>query len=92
MKKEGHLRIATDVGGTFTDVATFDERQWEVSSGKSTFHARRTGQTASKLAVSRTGCEVAEATLFLHGSTIAINTMLERSGAKAASADHQRLS
>ncbi len=78
-----NLRIAADVGGTFTDVATFDENAGKLRLGKalSTPGALVEGIEAG---VAKTGCESSDAGLFLHGSTIAINTMLERTGAKAA--------
>ena len=74
------LRIAADIGGTFTDVAAFDERSGALFLGK-------TLTTPSRLVdgirdgVHKAGTQLADANLFLHGSTIAINTMLERSGA-----------
>src|SRR5215213_7709543 len=77
------LRIAADIGGTFTDVAAFDERSGELFLGK-------TLTTPSRLVdgirdgVHKASTQLADANLFLHGSTIAINTMLERSGAKVA--------
>ena len=76
-------RIAADIGGTFTDVCAFDERRGALLLGK-------TLTTPQHLidgildAMRKAGVTLAEANLFLHGSTIAINTMLERTGAKAA--------
>ncbi|NBQ62039.1 MAG: hypothetical protein EBU40_07150 [Proteobacteria bacterium] len=77
------LRLASDIGGTFTDVAAFDARTRRLLLGK-------TLSTPSHLVkgintgVAEAGADVAEASLFLHGSTIAINTMLERTGARTA--------
>jgi len=82
-KKSSRLRIAADIGGTFTDVAAFDERSGQLLLGK-------TLTTPSRLVdgintgVSKAGTRLAESDLFLHGSTIAINTMLERTGASVA--------
>jgi N-methylhydantoinase A len=83
MTRGRSLRIAADVGGTFTDVASFDESTGKLRLGKalSTPAALVQGIEAG---VAKTGCETSEAGLFLHGSTIAINTILERTGAKAA--------
>jgi N-methylhydantoinase A len=77
------IRVAADIGGTFTDVAAFDETTGQLRLGKalSTPDALVSGIESG---VARTGCEISAAALFLHGSTIAINTMLERTGAKAA--------
>jgi N-methylhydantoinase A len=77
------LRVAADVGGTFTDVALFDERTGELTLGKTLSRPERIvdgiidGAAEAAVDWSATG-------LFLHGSTVAINTMLERTGARVA--------
>ena len=81
--KSGQLRIAGDVGGTFTDVAAFDPSTGRLALGK----ALTTPDFLVKgieAGILKTGSDAADAGLFLHGSTIAINTMLERTGARAA--------
>jgi len=77
------LRLAADIGGTFTDMAVFDDKSGRLTFGKalSTPHHLVEGITA---AVAKAGSSYASAGLFLHGSTIAINTILERTGAKTA--------
>ncbi|MEP9375312.1 hydantoinase/oxoprolinase family protein [Aquabacter sp. CN5-332] len=77
------LRIAVDIGGTFTDLAAFDEATGELRFGKalSTHGALVNGIQHTLLDAD---VKVDDAYLFLHGSTIAINTLLERSGAKTA--------
>ena len=77
------IRLAADIGGTFTDVAAFDEKKGRLYLGKtlSTPHRLVAGILDG---VHKTGIAIDQAQLFLHGSTIAINTMLERSGAKTA--------
>jgi N-methylhydantoinase A len=77
------LRLAADIGGTFTDVAAFDARSGALTFGKalSTPDHLVEGITAG---VEKAGTHYAEAGLFLHGSTIAINTILERTGARTA--------
>jgi N-methylhydantoinase A len=79
----GRLRIAVDIGGTFTDMAAFDESDGSLSFGKalSTHGALVDGIQHT---LDSAGVDVDEGYLFLHGSTIAINTLLERSGAKTA--------
>ncbi|WP_372621773.1 hydantoinase/oxoprolinase family protein [Falsiroseomonas sp.] len=79
----GRLRIAVDIGGTFTDLAAFDEEAGELRFGKalSTHHALVEGIEHT---VDAAGVALRDAQLFLHGSTIAINTLLERSGARTA--------
>jgi len=78
-----HLRLAADIGGTFTDVAAFDAATGRLVFGKalSTPHHLVEGISAG---VAKAGTDYAAAGLFLHGSTVAINTILERTGAKTA--------
>ena len=77
------IRLAADVGGTFTDIAAFNETTGELELGK-------TLTTPSRLVsgiengVARTSARFEAARLFLHGTTVAINTILERSGARCA--------
>ena len=79
----GGLRLAADIGGTFTDIVAFDPEGGTLSLGKalSTPSHLVEGIAAG---VARAGIRYRGAALFLHGSTIAINTMLERTGARAA--------
>jgi N-methylhydantoinase A len=77
------LRLAADIGGTFTDVAAFDEASGRLLLGKalSTPFSMADG---IENGIAKTGRNFAETTLFLHGSTVAINTILERKGARTA--------
>ena len=77
------LRIAADIGGTFTDVAAFDEATGELRLGKTLTTPRRLVDGIAG-GVAKANARFADANIFLHGSTIAINTLLERSGAKTA--------
>lgn len=79
----GGLRLAADIGGTFTDIVAFDPVAGTLNLGKalSTPSHLVEGIAAG---VERAGVQFSDAGLFLHGSTIAINTMLERTGAQAA--------
>jgi N-methylhydantoinase A len=76
-------RLASDIGGTFTDVAVFDEKSGRFVLGKA---LSTPGRLVDGIAagVDKAGARYADAGVFLHGSTIAINTLLERSGAKTA--------
>jgi len=78
-----HHRVAADVGGTFTDVVTFDEKTGRSYFGK----ALTTPESLIEgivTGVHKAGPALSEARLFLHGTTVAINTILERSGARTA--------
>jgi N-methylhydantoinase A len=82
-RTDATLRLAADIGGTFTDIAVFDALAGTLTFGKalSTPHHLVEGITA---AVDKAGSSYRSAGLFLHGSTIAINTILERTGARTA--------
>src|SRR6476660_6068158 len=73
--------VGVDIGGTFTDlVGCVDGRI--VTSKTSTVPADPTRGVADSLALAH--CEMPALSELLHGSTIAINTVLERKGAKTA--------
>src|SRR5689334_3070047 len=78
---ERATRIAADVGGTFTDIATFDPVT-------SAFRLGKTLSTPEHLVegiaegVNRARSRFDKAALFLHGTTVAINALLERNGAR----------
>ncbi len=75
--------LSADVGGTFTDVAAFDEATGELRLGKTlTTPARLV--TGIENGVTKAGARFRPARLFLHGTTVAINTILERTGASCA--------
>lgn len=77
------VRIAADVGGTFTDVAVFDPARGALSLGKAlTTPAHLVDGIEAGVAQANT--RFGQADLFLHGSTVAINALLERKGAKTA--------
>jgi N-methylhydantoinase A len=76
-------RLASDIGGTFTDVAAFDQKNGRLVLGKAlSTPARLVDGIAA--GIDRAGARYGDAGVFLHGSTIAINTLLERTGAKTA--------
>ncbi|MDP6172992.1 MAG: hydantoinase/oxoprolinase family protein, partial [Rhodospirillales bacterium] len=75
------VRLAADIGGTFTDVAAFDAKSGELLFGKSLSTPDALVDGISD-GVDKADTSFADADLFLHGSTIAVNTMLERTGAR----------
>jgi N-methylhydantoinase A len=77
------LRLSADIGGTFTDIAVFDERAGTLAFGKALSTPARLVEGINA-GVAKAGSDYRSAALFLHGSTIAINTILERRGAKTA--------
>jgi N-methylhydantoinase A len=78
-----NVRLAADIGGTFTDIAMFDDKTGRLTFGKALSTPQRLVDGISH-GVEKAGSDYAAATLFLHGSTVAINTMLERTGARTA--------
>lgn len=76
-------RLAADIGGTFTDVAALDEVSGNLLLGK-TLSTPRHLIEGIRSGVRSAGTAFGESNLFLHGSTIAINTLLERNGARTA--------
>ena len=77
------LIVAVDTGGTFTDIAAFDMERGEVAYAKAltTYGDLVDGVMAC---VDEAGVDLARALLVKHGTTLVINTLLQRSGAKAA--------
>jgi N-methylhydantoinase A len=76
------IRMATDVGGTFTDLVAFDEQTKRLTATKASTSFDVIGgliETTDKSHI-----PLASVDFFLHGSTIAINTVIERKGAKTA--------
>ena len=77
------LRIAADVGGTFTDLAVFDEATGRIRLGKTLTTPARLIEGMST-GVTKAGASFGAGQLFLHGTTVAINALLERKGARTA--------
>ena len=80
---DARLRVAVDIGGTFTDMAAFDEVTGQLLFGKA---LSTHGQLVNGIQATLDSADIdlRDGHLFLHGSTIAINTLLERNGAKTA--------
>src|ERR1700693_4725563 len=77
------LIVAVDIGGTFTDFLGYDAATGRMASAKSP-------STPDDLARGIRNClekihlPAREIRRFVHGSTVAINTVVERKGAKTA--------
>jgi N-methylhydantoinase A len=78
------IRFSVDVGGTFTDIVVLDE-------GSGEFHIDKVSTTPDNTikgvldAISKVGIELgAVARFFVHGSTTALNTLLEGKGVRTA--------
>ena len=77
------LLLAIDIGGTFTDLIAFDGDSNSVGHAK----ALTTPENLVKGVldcVAKSGLKLEQVQRLIHGSTIAINTLIERHGAKTA--------
>jgi N-methylhydantoinase A len=73
--------VGVDIGGTFTDLVGYVDGH-VVTAKTSTIPSDPTKAIETSLALA--GCAAPSVEEFLHGSTIAINTVLERKGARMA--------
>ncbi len=75
--------VAVDTGGTFTDLVMFDQANGQVRYTKAltTHHHPIEGILEC---VGKARVELSAASLFKHGTTLVINTLLERSGPRIA--------
>ena len=73
--------VAIDIGGTFTDLIGFDERASRFVEAKSLTTPAQLGQGIIDC-IRKSGLDAAAIDELIHGSTIAINTLIERKGAK----------
>ena len=81
------VRMGVDVGGTFTDIVCFDEERGrldllKVPSTPAEPH-RAVVEGAARI-LEEAGLDRASVDFFIHGTTVATNTILERKGARVA--------
>ncbi len=76
-------RAAVDIGGTFTDVAAFDEQTGRLLLGKWSTTPTRLVDGVLK-ALERAEIDLRETAMLIHGSTVVINALIERAGARTA--------
>ncbi len=77
------LRVATDIGGTFTDLVYVDEASGTVVVAKASTTPADPVQGVLD-AVAGGGLRLSDVAHFVHGTTIVINALTERSGARTA--------
>ena len=77
------LSVAVDIGGTFTDLVAFDERQGRVFQAKSLTTPHELSQGIWDC-LNKAGISLPDAENIVHGSTVAINIAIEEKGAKTA--------
>jgi N-methylhydantoinase A len=74
------LRIAVDIGGTFTDLIAFDDRTQRIQQAKSLTTPRDPVEGILEC-IRKAALDPKSIDKLIHGSTIAINTLIERKGA-----------
>lgn len=77
------LVVALDIGGTFTDLVAFDLSTGTVIQAKDSTTPYDLSVGIRKT-LAKSGLPISRVDTFVHGSTVAINTAIERTGAKTA--------
>lgn len=78
------LRLGIDIGGTFTDLVTMDQQSGKLSMLKTPStpaHPSRAVINGIDELVHRDRIEPSQISYFVHGTTLALNTVIQRSGA-----------
>ena len=76
-------QVAVDIGGTFTDLVALDEESGEVFVDKSPSMARDPISAVLRV-IGKAGVPPAEVDLFIHGTTVSTNALIERKGTRVA--------
>lgn len=77
------LRVAVDIGGTFTDFVSLNEETGEIIEEKA--HTTPDNFAAGVIdALKKSGVSLSDVSYFVHGTTVVINAITERKGAKTA--------
>lgn len=77
------MKLATDIGGTFTDLVFLDEETGEYFLAKSLSTPPQFSDGIMN-AIHKSGLDPTAVTGFVHGATVVINALTERKGAKTA--------
>ena len=75
------IRVATDIGGTFTDLVFLDEQTGQLGFAKVSTTPGRLEQGILR-AIREAGFTTSAVVQFVHGTTVVINAITERKGAK----------
>jgi len=76
-------RVAIDIGGTFTDFVALDESTGSITLEKALTTPRNFAQGVITT-IEKSGADPTEFSQFVHGTTVVINALTERKGAKVA--------
>ena len=80
MSNTARYRVAVDIGGTFVDAVQFDQGTGEVSLAKAPTTPARPADGVME-ALRRLGTPLDRIDVFVHGTTLGLNAILERKGA-----------
>ncbi len=75
------MRVASDIGGTFTDLVFLDESTGKTGIGKASTTPKNFAEGVIET-LEKAELKVSDTNFFVHGSTIIINALTERKGAK----------
>ena len=75
------MRIASDIGGTFTDLVYLDESTGKMGVNKTSTTPKNFSEGVINT-LQKAELKISETSFFVHGSTIIINALTERKGAK----------
>jgi N-methylhydantoinase A len=75
------MRVATDIGGTFTDLVYLDEKSGRVGTAKVDTTPPNFEKGVADV-LRKAGVDIASIALFVHGTTVIINAITERKGSK----------
>jgi len=75
------MRVASDIGGTFTDLVYLDESTGRMGVSKASTTPRNFAEGVVET-IQRAKLTLSETSFFVHGSTIVINALTEKKGAK----------
>jgi N-methylhydantoinase A len=80
------IKVATDAGGTFTDLVAFDDNSGKIYLGKALTTPKdpSEGVIDSIVQGRETGLSTSDVSFFVHGGTTVINAITERKGARTA--------
>jgi N-methylhydantoinase A len=74
-------RIAVDIGGTFTDIVLVDDERAEIITDKVRSTPRDIGRAVFE-AIAKIDVDMREVSLFVHGTTVGLNTVVQRKGSR----------
>ena len=77
------MRIGVDIGGTFTDVVVFDEAKGSLALAKALSTPAELAKGVQE-GLGKAAIPLHAVSLLIHGSTIVVNAIIERKGAKTA--------